>query len=891
MPQSELDRLFGAAASGKPPESASELDRLFGSSPAQQSTVPTPPAPVEAPYVAYKGPLQSLIPEARQAKVVSALLGHDVPARPEPEAQGVRELLSAAKADPKTAAVETAKTLSGIPAVMSLLQTVKETAPDIGRGLVSHPIETLRGGAAGVAEGAMQAASPLNLLLLSLAKLRGGKRPSGPPGASPDAPLYKQQAAMEAVPEPKVPLTGGRVQMPPVQSPRPAVPPGRVVGKTPVLTDVLDDALKAARETPPITTGKRPGMTDPRYAQIEQIGESAGKVATAKGPEAAAAHIEQRVKLTVNELARAMRDTWGSERAGKYLQPNMPAKVGRAQILRLAPGESKMPTIVKESIRDTSGLMTKGSPAQQAGYATTLRKYAPEGGEISPTALLAGGGATAGALIGGAGDAEWDERLAHAGLGAVAGAVTVPLIARALSGYRGEGAMKGAEKAFQDATYTSVLSSPQSVAKAYLGGIGGAIAMGLEKLAAGEPGGAVILRELFNQKFVGGVAKALRHPASASMQSGFAEKAPTIIGRVFSAVNEPAMRAMLKGGAPYEEAVRATLAGTPTTPIASNVLSLWNQYFSLRLMTSLFPRVGVQLLERGAERSPLGLLNLPGLNPGASSRMVKTRAAMGTGAAIGAYAGSDELPDWAKPFAVALAGPYGIPAAVGFGAGKVADRGKGLPEQATAALDEIGQALPFSRYGSTEGLKQVASGASLVPNVLRDVARGMDPYERKNEGFFGRTKAKIPGLRETLPVRPRPVNLAGELNEDRSSAVTRMLTAPTMTGDPYKNIPAPLVAELKRLDVSIESPAGRSKEKVGKRDVSVPPEAIPLIQRQRRQFLVPRLEKLLTSRAYQKAPDEQKKRLLATTIRQANATGAQQARQTLLKLLKAEPKP
>jgi hypothetical protein len=932
-------------------------------------------------------PLSSVVPKKTQAKVVGAILGHDV--TPADEDPTLAESLAAAKESPLKAAGGVAAGLTGVPAIYDLLKTAYETGPDIARGLVNNPLETIRGGVAGVAEGAMQQATPMNALLLLM----------GARGRGEAAAPHVAETNVRAMPDLQVPREMPGLVKSSMITPEKATlgkravsGPGKIVGKAQTLSEVLQDALNANREQPAAAAsapkpferapavqkaldamqgdrkvppmrkdlldampvgenldtlaqsgelgkfmrgaeapsvenlegrplGKAakdiaerrvanvkppPGVSERRYSELlakyggkqedtytagtlnkfaEMMGAKGAKidegidVALKSGHvEHAANAIEEKVKLSVAELAQKMRDQYGSERAGKMMQPNKPAKIGAAQIKRLAPGPSKMPQIVKDAIQESGGLMKNGTKAQQAGYATTLGRFSNEGGAIDPKLMMAGGGAVAGAAIGATRGETGEERFTNAALGGITGAVAVPLLAHVAA------SSTPASKKLQSYIYSSVLSSPQSVAKAYLGGAGGAIAAGLEKIAAGDvANGSKIITELFSPKHISRMTQAFR--SGGEMATGRTEAAPSIVGRVFDSVNEPAVKAMEAGGISREDAIRYTLSGVPTTQMGQDILGLWSRYFPLRLATSLFPRVGVQVLERGMERSPVGLLNLKGINEGASTATKVARAAAGTSAAVGAYAGADQVPDWAKPYLVALSGVYGLPVAAGMAvAGK---QGKGVKAQVMAGVQSVTQNMPFPQFGPAEAFNPDAIASLMIPNAARDVARAMDPNERDTRGrTFGRAQAKIPILREQLPIKGRNVNIAGKPNDDRTSATKRALTPAPGEQKSMKDIPPAVTRELSRLDIPINSPAFEKKIKIGQREIAVPADAAERARAERRQFLVPQIEKLIASDSYQRADDSQKAARLRAVVQRAETAGSQRARAQLVRTLR-----
>jgi hypothetical protein len=647
-------------------------------------------------------------------------------------------------------------------------------------------------------------------------------------------------------------------------TPKPAPPPlaartGTGTPSAPLPTGTGGWSMPKTPKAPPII-----------QAPLEQAAKVADEIAEAVGPQQAAAAIEQKVKLSVNELARAMRDRYGSQRAGDMLFGNSKAGnvIGRGArkeaIKRMAPGPSKTPQIVEEAVQQSE----------------LLRKFSDPRGAINPK-LAAGIASTGiGGAVGAATGETPEERLENGLIGAGLGAVAVPLLAHAYA--------VGAPKAAQNALYTSVLSSPTSVFKAYLGAVGGSIGAAAEKMAAGDVrSGQRILSTLFSPGSVSAFGRALKNPQSATL-SGMGEQGPNIVGRFFGAGDAVARRAMAAGGITAEEAARFTLSGAPTTPLGKEILGLWNRWFVLRLSSSLFPRVGAQILERGLERLPgVGAASVKGLNEGASTATKVARQALGAGAMAGgaALGANEDVPTWAKPYLLALSGVYALPAGVGMALGS------SKPEDAaTNVLSEFARNSPFPQYGPTEALKQLATGASLVPNMVRDVAVARDPYERDTRGdFFGRAKAKIPGLRETLPVRGRRVNIAGEPIADRSTPFSRVLSPAPSRNEPMKGVPDAVAQEIERLGIKINPPDFEKTVKIAGRTIAVPPEAAEAAQRERRQYVIPAVEKLLASPSYQAASDASKARRLQATIDRAEAAGAARAKARLSRLLRRKP--
>ncbi len=668
----------------------------------------------------------------------------------------------------------------------------------------------------------------------------------------------------------------------------------RLAGKAPVLQDVLKEALEAARgpmqttakvSLPPSNLARVVEETAPRLAKkaapvaeaaapaVEKIAQEAETHLATGNVEQAASTIEKKVKLTVAELMRLGRDKYGSQRAGKMLQPNMPAKVGAAQVKRLAPGASKLPEFAIDD------MAKRGTSLED--FQKMLGRVGNEEGGINPSLLLHGTGAAVGAAAGATQGDTTTEKLTNAAAGGVLGGLTTSFIAHA--------AAQGVPKAMQSFIYSSVLSSPSSVAKAYLGGAGGAISVAMEKIAAGEgAAGGRILQSLFSPSHVTEMVRAFRSPTLA--QTGRVTGAPSLIGRVFEAVNAPAVRAMQRGGVSLDDAIRATLSGTPTTPIGQDLLGLWSRYFPLRLATTLFPRVGVQILERGIERSPLGLLPLKGINEGATVGARIARAGMGTAAGLAAATKGDQMPDWAKPYATALSATYALPVGLGLAVGKAKGSGKNAAGQVMAGTQEVTRNLPFPQYGPADALNPAGSlSAMMVPNVVRDIARMRDPQERKTAGVpFGRAMAKIPGLRETLPVAGKAVNIAGQPNEGERGPLQRFFNASAKENVPFKDVPERVAVELKRLQIPINVPSFERELEIGKRKIAIPADVAERARGERRQYLIPQIEKLMASPSYVRADDPRKAVLLKAVISRAESAGSSRSRANVIKTLRQQ---
>jgi hypothetical protein len=82
--------------------------------------------------------------------------------------------------------------------------------------------------------------------------------------------------------------------------------------------------------------------------------------------------------------------------------------------------------------------------------------------------------------------------------------------------------------------------------------------------------------------------------------------------------------------------------------------------------------------------------------------------------------------------------------------------------------------------------------SSIIPTIFGDVAKSLDPFERRTEGILGRLQSKVPGLREEL--EPKVTILGEKLS--RGGNVMETLIDPSR---PSKEIETPVIHELRRL--------------------------------------------------------------------------------------------
>lgn len=752
--------------------------------------------------------------------------------------------------------------------------------------------------------------SPLGMLLSAIGVGAGAKRlikgkpgPEPGPGPGPSGPPTLNATNNPARP-PLPPAASGYIKPTttmaddalsmtlPIRKPV-GVPGGRLsttkVPPVPPVNQTLDDALNQMRQGV-VSTSATGTIPVSRIESLNQIIDDALRGVTPAAPKPKMRDLS--AELSAGERAGIEKlSQLPGVRSGAKLNPGghgtYQEPVG-ASLAKEVKDAAAPATLYKN--RQTATVNLAGKNVEQlfaedkydeaaSEISRTLSAFfgGKERGAISTRAQLRAGSGAIGAVVGGTQGETPEERAKNAALGAATGAFVVPAIARL--------AASTAPKALQSVIYTSTLSSPASVLKAWLGAYGGAVAAAAEnpKMAP------TIIRHLMPDKFTPRFLSAFKQSAAGGQQLG--QQAPNILKRIYGAADEAARAAMQAGGISAADAPRFTLSGDPTSKSGKFVLDTFARAdqvgpglgMTVKTLTTLFPRVGIQILERGAERMGGGLV-APSLRTG-GSQGIKT--ALGAGAVAAGYAAEDDLPTWLQPFAAAAAGPYALPVMTGMAASRGMRKGGGA-EGAKAAATEIAGQIPLGRFGSYEAGRRVLSGATLVPNLVQDIAEYRDPYDRQPEGFFGSTKAKIPGLRETLPVRGERVNIAGQPTDgSRSqSPIKRALTPRSREVEPLRGIPSDVATELRRLDISINPPSFEKEIKFGSKTVAVPPALAEKRRAEAREKLVPVIQKTLASRRYQSLSDEKKKILLARVVQQAQASGAAKARGTLLRELK-----
>lgn len=166
-----------------------------------------------------------------------------------------------------------------------------------------------------------------------------------------------------------------------------------------------------------------------------------------------------------------------------------------------------------------------------------------------------------------------------------------------------------------------------------------------------------------------------------------------------------------------------------------------------------------------------------------------------------------------------------------------------------------------------------AFGNVVVPNIggIQQIARGMDPYERSPKSFEDFVKSRIPGLRETLPVKRTST---GEPVQKGGGGILREFLDPTR---PTRANPSPVLKEMERLGVKLTMPSpidtySRAQQAARRRrgeTSSRIPERYERSQADRSELaaragprIMERLDKLMARPGYARLPDERKRRLI-----------------------------
>jgi hypothetical protein len=231
----------------------------------------------------------------------------------------------------------------------------------------------------------------------------------------------------------------------------------------------------------------------------------------------------------------------------------------------------------------------------------------------------------------------------------------------------------------------------------------------------------------------------------------------SIPGRVMNAADAVTRGVLEKGGLTPELANLYAYRNKPLSDIGQRLVDL-QQHSGVVKEAVPFIKTAVNLAERGIERSPFGLWRLYQGMPKAEQAMVLSQAALGTAAIVAGYAvGGDH------PFLIGLAGPYALPFAGGMALRRAGDEHQqwNASKIISATLENIIKGLPvIPNVSDLRKPVQFAQRyvASHVPSIVRpfnpDTWSGTK-RQVAGEGILAETKARIPGIAQTMPINQR----------------------------------------------------------------------------------------------------------------------------------------
>lgn len=420
--------------------------------------------------------------------------------------------------------------------------------------------------------------------------------------------------------------------------------------------------------------------------------------------------------------------------------------------------------------------------------------------------LKRGIGALGGAWAGGA--------AAHIGSGAVQGARS------------GIGALTGGARAAREAQFFSMLSRPDTIARAWAGSVGAVAVKAVERQLTGRPDLARKGLEVLRDEWT----KILRNPIASYKHAGSLAAQGRIHSRVRvgSTANYPAhliamadkasTKAMRAMGYSIDEAARMNLSGSPQTQKGRQIVNmlggdvttlrkLKNGQIRRRVMKSNmsegmklaanifipFPRVTVTMAENALKYSPLALTKWArkafAETPGGmvSWNMAKQRAKMGTAVGLGGYAMAANTPN------------FGLDDQISAGMGPLTGISQAAMEKARQEQSDQSAWSNIQRFASAipmvdEKLSISNVAGRAIPSVIGQAAKAMDPAFARGAGvgdaaemleakwaedpnfkpgfgtevqaglggIAGGIMSKMPGLREMLPEKAAPVDIFGK---------------------------------------------------------------------------------------------------------------------------------
>jgi hypothetical protein len=212
--------------------------------------------------------------------------------------------------------------------------------------------------------------------------------------------------------------------------------------------------------------------------------------------------------------------------------------------------------------------------------------------------------------------------------------------------------------------------------------------------------------------------------------------------------------ALQRAGISAEEASTITFTGSPRSKLGKGVLGFSTAGGPIARLFVPFARTGMNILERGIERTP-GVGFLPGVRKmtDASLKTAAARQLPGSALLAMGYLFGHE-----NPYLAAALGPYAIPYALGAAARAAKERGGDPSDVLRSGVSALREATPVPTEAHEYDPGRVI--ASFVPNIVREAAAEAPTEFETTGSVLHPAVAKIPGLQATLRRRrrrrPRP---------------------------------------------------------------------------------------------------------------------------------------
>jgi len=316
--------------------------------------------------------------------------------------------------------------------------------------------------------------------------------------------------------------------------------------------------------------------------------------------------------------------------------------------------------------------------------------------------------------------------------------------------------------------YGSMLSGTSTIAKGHLGPASVLLFRAAEEALALRPGVAGnILKNAFGKPARAAYGRALREgsPDPTATRWGATEGALGLPSRLMAAPDAWATKAMMDAGITLESAKRSAFTGGTRSDVGKFIIDAQKKMPGFTRPIALpFAKTMVNIAERGIERTPgLGLLFEMFQKDPTALRDVLARQGLGLGALAAGWGLSGEKGEMPSPIAMAAAGPYAVPVALGAGArGFMARRPSrtGTTSQATRALRDFTQTVLSQGPLPTEGYQL---DRLMDPRMwpTRWVPRALSQFSNAGEyaqpGVFDPMLARIPFLNEYF-LNPKRLN-------------------------------------------------------------------------------------------------------------------------------------